>query len=220
MNVLIVAAHPDDEVLGVGGTLAKHVQAGDQVHILLMADGETSRDGGHQIEARKQAAQDCAKVLGAKTTQCLNLPDNQMDTIPLLDIVKKIEHAIDQIKPNIVYTHHPNDLNIDHDITSRAVVTACRPVWPFTISKILAFETLSCTEWSDAYSGNAFTPDYFVDVTGSWSVKCAALECYKSELRAFPHPRSYEALEALATYRGVQVGCKKAEAFKTLRIID
>lgn len=219
MKVLVVAAHPDDEALGAGATLAKHVQAGDRVAVVFLADGEGSRGNVDHLTDRKKMAQNCANALGIDSIHFLDFPDNKMDSVPLLDIVQKIENYIREVRPDTVYTHNPQDLNIDHQLTARAVITACRPIWPFAIARILAFETLSNTEWSSVYTGQSFTPDYFVDCTETWSKKVAGLQCYQPEMRDFPHARSYEAVDALGIYRGVQVGVKKAEAFKVLRMI-
>ncbi len=220
MKVLAIVAHADDEALGAGATLAKHAAAGDEVSALFVADGEGARGNTDNLTKRKNSAQQAAKALGVKNCHFLDLPDNRLDSLPLLDIVQKIEPCIMDIKPDVIYTHNPHDLNIDHEYTARAVMTACRPVLPFKISSILAFETLSSTEWSAPHSGHPFNPDYFVDCTAAWDKKMKAIDCYKDEMRAFPHPRSPEAINALGIYRGAQAGFQKAEAFKVLRILN
>lgn len=217
-HILAIVAHPDDEVLGAGATLARHAMEGDTVTIAFMADGEASRGSKDGIAMRKEAAKASAKIIGAQECRFFSFPDNAMDSVPLLEISQKIESVIADAKPDTIYTHNPEDLNIDHQLTARAVMTAARPVWPFSIGTILAFETLSSTEWSAPVFGNAFAPDYYVECEVSWNKKLDAMECYKNEMRPFPHPRSKEAIDGLGIYRGIQAGFKKAEAFKVLRI--
>ena len=213
--VLTIAAHPDDEVLGCGATMAKHSARGDLVYVLLIADGETSREEYHNLNRNAQADA-AAEILGIEKVFSLNLPDQRLDTLALLDIVKKIEAVIDEIKPNIIYTHFANDLNLDHRIVNRAVLTACRPLPESLISAIFTFEIQSSTEWS----GNdeaAFKPNHIVDVSGFMEKKSEALHAYSSEMRDFPHSRSYEALEYLAKLRGAQAGVQAAECFQIER---
>jgi len=224
MNVLVVVAHPDDEVLGVGGTAARLTQAGEQVYILIIADGESSRSNGDNltrtaITVRASAAECAARVLGARPPQLLGYPDNRLDSIPLLDIVKQVEAVIEELGPEIIFTHHPYDLNIDHQIVASAVMTACRPVPNAIVRTIYAFETPSSTEWTVTKTMNAFVPRRIVEITSTLSTKIAALRCYHSEMRPFPHARSYEGVEALARWRGVSAGFVAAEAFDILREI-
>ena len=148
-RVLVIAAHPDDEVLGCGGTITRHAAEGDAVHILIMAEGVTSRDKTRDTEARQedlstlaQTAKKAGSFLGAESVELLSFPDNRMDTLPLLDVVKEIEDRLKKIKPSLVYTHHQSDLNIDHQITHRAVVTACRPYPGQSVRTLLFFEVL------------------------------------------------------------------------------
>jgi LmbE family N-acetylglucosaminyl deacetylase len=215
--VLVVAAHPDDEILGCGGTLARHVAADDIVHIIILADGETSRGNIDTLVKRTQDAERAAAVLGVNLYRLLGLPDNRLDQLPLLDIVQLIEPAISEIRPTIVYTHHGGDLNIDHKITHRAVLTACRPLPDSTIRAIYTFETPSSTEWSSGQQDFPFTPIHIVDISKTLDQKMAALGCYASEMRAFPHARSYEAIESMARFRGAQFGLEAAEVFGVIR---
>ena len=150
----------------------------------------------------------------------LGLPDNQLDTLSLLDVIQSIESVIERIVPSVVYTHSGADLNADHRILHQAVVTACRPLPDSPVRKLYAFETVSSTEWSTAAMGPSFRPTHFVGVAAFWSQKLAALHCYESEMRRFPHARSYEAVEAIARVRGSQVGLEMAEAFETLLDIE
>jgi N-acetylglucosamine malate deacetylase 1 len=219
MKVLVVAAHPDDEVLGCGGTIAKHVQAGDEVHVLIMSIGVDSRDMAveeirAESESRKASAQQASKILGTDIMLIYEFPDNKMDTIPHLSIVKLIEIFIQQLSPELVYTHHAGDMNVDHRITHQAVMTACRPLPGCSVKTILCFEVPSSTEW-----GTGFEPNWFVDVTRVWKKKQDALVAYESEMREFPHPRSYEGVRHLAQWRGATVGVHAAEAFMVARRI-
>ncbi len=213
-SVLIVAAHPDDEVLGCGGTIARHVAEGDNVYVLIMADGVTSR-GDNSLLERYNSAGNAAQVLGIKPPKMLGLPDNKLDTIPLLDIVKMIEDVVRDVKPTIVYTHHSGDLNIDHTITHRAVMTACRPIPNQMVHSIYGFEILSSTDWNG--DNKYFRPCHYVDVFPYVDRKIDALKCYSEEILEFPHARSLVSVNALLQFRGAQVGLMAAEAFTILR---
>jgi len=221
-KVLIVAAHPDDEVIGCGGTIVRHVMAGDEVHVVFMTNGESSRidlNCESNIVNRHQAAIDVSRLLNICTTQFFDLPDNKMDTIPLLDVVRLLESTIMKIEPSVVYTHYANDLNIDHCITHRAVMTACRPQPGCCVREIYSFEILSSTGWGGASPNSSFEPNYFVDISNVWRKKVDVLNIYNFEMRSFPHARSVEGIQALATLRGVSVGVSFAESFKVERII-
>jgi LmbE family N-acetylglucosaminyl deacetylase len=220
MNILVVAAHPDDEVLGCGGAIAKHTQNGDQVHILILAEGATSRNLEHdrrlfqsELSALETAAHQASKVLGANSLSLHDFPDNRMDSCDLLDIIKTIEQTIDQYQPQIVYTHHSGDVNIDHQLIHQATVTACRPIPKQTVQTLLFFEIPSSTEWQTSGSASPFIPNWFVDISETLECKLKALEFYQSEMRPYPHPRSLEAVEFLARWRGATIGVRAAESF-------
>jgi len=215
-KILVVAAHPDDEVLGCGATIFKHVQDGDKVQVIFLADGFSSRDDS---DNRDVSAEKSSKILGCEKPIFLNFPDNQLDAVPLLEIVKKLEEVINNFQPNIIYTHHFGDLNIDHQITHKAVMTACRPQPNFCVKEIYSFETLSATHWQSSSMGNAFIPNCFVNVNGFMSKKIEALQCYDNEMRAAPHARSYESVENLAKFRGGLAGIKVAEGFFIERLV-
>ena len=219
-SVAVVAAHPDDEVLGCGGTLARMASDGRTVHILLLADGETSRSPGTdqpfdsaKLAARQTAAEKASKILGASSVEVLAFPDNRLDSLVLLDVVKQIEAFIQRHQPSTVFTHHVGDVNIDHQVVHHAVVTACRPLPGNPVKELLFFEVPSSTEWRPASSAEPFIPNWFVDISTTLAKKLQALEIYDSELRVFPHPRSLKAVNALATWRGATVGVEAAEAF-------
>ena len=226
-RVLAVVAHPDDEVLGVGGTLARHAAAGDQMQVLIMAEGATARgdaatgeDGAASVSALTDAAARAATILGYPSPHHAFLPDNRLDTLPLLDIVKQIEAMVASFEPTRVYTHHGGDLNIDHRIVHEAVVTTCRPLPEGTVCGLYAFETPSSTEWRTPSASSLFIPNRFVDITHQLEQKMAALACYAQEMRPFPHARSTEAVAALARQRGASVGLEAAEALSVIREIE
>ena len=220
-NILVVAAHPDDEVLGCGGTILKHVENGDSVHLVFMADGVGSRNGSFDAEfaERKKFMEKASLLLGVKSTTCLGFPDNRMDSMTLLDVVQPLEKVINTIRPEIVYTHHVGDLNIDHQITHKAVMTACRPIPSSTIKEIYAFEVLSSTEWQTP-DQNPFTPNVFNDVTDFVEQKHSALCAYEHEMRPAPHSRSFENVVNLMKLRGNSLGANYAEAFILIRKVS
>ncbi len=219
-RVLVVAAHADDEVLGCGATIAKHIANQDKVKVIFMTDGVGARDNSsvQESQARALALTNAMTALGVTDYQCFDFPDNQMDTVSLLSIVKEIEQVIAEFQPSIVYSHFGHDLNIDHRITHQAVMTACRPIKGHSVKKIFAFEVLSSTEWQSP-SAPSFKPQYIVNISPFWPQKLQALQSYQQELRAFPHSRSLECIEALATLRGASHGFEKAEAFQVERIL-
>lgn len=218
-NVLIVAAHPDDEALGCAGVIAKHASLGDQVSVLFLSDGESSRENvSSEILERQEMAKKAAQVLGAHIAGFLNFPDNQMDSVPFLTIVKQVEQCIEKYKPSIVYTHFGGDLNIDHQIACKSVMTACRPLPNAPVKKIYAFEVVSSTEWTDEDHG--FLPTHFVNIKDFWTQKEKALSVYGVEMRDFPHARSIENLKSLAVHRGASAGLEMAEAFRLIRSIE
>lgn len=217
-KVLVVAAHPDDEVLGCGATIARHVSDGDFVYVVFLSDGCLSRPNVSQrdLSNRRVAAEKAKKILGVSNNFYLNFPDNRMDAVPLLDIIQKVEQIVDDVRPSIVYTHHHGDLNIDHRIAFQAVITACRPTPSSTVRKIYTFETLSSTEWGPP-SHQFFLPNHYVDVGFSFEQKLQAINAYSFEMRAAPHTRSVPHVEGLAKHRGSEVGFYLAEAFVTIR---
>lgn len=216
MKILIVVAHPDDEVLGCGGTMAGHVKQGDQVNVLILSEGVTARDdhGEHyEISQREQAAQKANDILGVTSLVLHDFPDNRLDSIDRLDVIKVIEKSINQIKPEVIYTHHSGDVNIDHRRVHEAVIAACRPQPGHCVRRLLFFEVASSTEWQPGTSAPFFMPNWFVDISKTLDLKMKALDAYTFEMRQFPHPRSLRALEYLARWRGAIVGVDAAEAF-------
>ena len=223
-TVAILAAHPDDEVLGCGGTIAWHIAKGDEVHVIILAEGITSREENLNVNKSKKilnqlikSAKKAHDILGTTSLNFLNFPDNRMDSLDLLTIVKIVEKELSQISPGIVYTHHVNDLNIDHQRTNKAVMTASRPYPNQSIKKILTFEVQSSTDWQQPNSNNNFVPNCYIDISGYLTKKLQALEAYSLEMRPWPHSRSNKALKHLAYWRGSTVGFKAAEAFQLIR---
>ena len=217
-NILVIVAHADDEVLGCGGTIAKMIQKGSVVHVAFLADGVSSRDQNHEISlanlsARQECARKASNILGVNSYHFGNFPDNQMDTVPLLEIVNNIENLICKYRPDTIITHHSGDLNIDHQLTHKAVYTACRPQKGHFVKTILHIEVASSTEWQAANITPHFCPNLFVDISRTLEQKLTALEMYKDELRAWPHTRSIQAIQHLAKWRGATIGVDAAEAF-------
>lgn len=216
--VLVVVAHPDDETLGMGGTIARHSAQGDQVHLLCLSNGVGARGADSEAaQKRQQDARKATEKLGVSSTCFLEFPDNAFDGIPLLEIIKAIEAERGKYAPTIVYTHHGSDLNIDHRLTCQAVLTAFRPQPGESCREILAFEVNSSTEWATSVLGTPFAPDTYVDVSAYRSCVLEAYQCYGEEVRPDPHARSVKALEVSLQHRGREVGLSEAEAFVTLR---
>ncbi|MDD3311831.1 PIG-L deacetylase family protein [Pseudodesulfovibrio sp.] len=221
-KVLAVAAHPDDETLGCGGTLARLAAQGAEVVIILLGEGPTSRLDSDAAASRSGAARSAGKaasILNATELILGNMPDNRFDSVPLLDLVQFIEKSTREFDPDIIFTHHAGDLNIDHSLTHRAVMTAFRPLPGKTARTILGFEVLSSTEYAPPGAGPQFTPQVYVNVADQLDRKIEALGAYEEELQPWPHPRSAQAIQALAALRGSQCGCIAAEAFMLYRAI-
>lgn len=225
MKVLVIAAHPDDEILGCGATAARLVAEGQEVHFAILGEGITSRHPQReearvsQLSQLHDQAHAAAAKVGVKNVILKKLPDNRLDTVPLLDVVKIVEDLIDRLRPEVIYTHHGGDLNIDHEVVHRAVLTATRPVAGHPVREIYAFEVPSSTEWAFQRLQPAFRPNVFVDVSRTLDAKIAAMESYESEARKFPHPRSPQALRAAAMRWGSVAGCGAAEAFELVRSV-
>lgn len=224
-SVLVIAAHPDDEVLGCGGAIAKLAAEGAEVHLALLADGVGSR--GHievvdqaKVDQRRKAARKAADILGIASISFDDLPDNQLDTVPLLDITQRVEALTARYRPTTIFTHHVGDLNVDHRRVHQAVITACRPQRGHPVRTLLCFEVASSTEWQPPGSGVPFLPNWFIDISSTLDQKLLALEAYSVELRDWPHPRSREGAEHLARWRGATVGCEAAEAFLLVRCLQ
>ena len=232
MNVLIIVAHPDDEVLGMGGTILKHTSRGDLVTIVYMTTGITSRRSLNyrnlptykltkknelvvkkQIVGLRKDAEKACKLLKVKENIFLDFPDNEMDTVPLLKIIKTIEKLVKENKPDRIYTSHYGDLNIDHRIVCEATLTACRS-FALPVKEIMCFEILSSTESAFPYQ---FKPNHFINIKDQLDKKIKAMQAYKNEIRDFPHPRSVENIKNSAHKWGIISGFHTAEAFELIR---
>lgn len=216
--ILVVAAHPDDEVLGCGGTIARLADHGAEIQVAFLADGVGARSAdiapSHgDLVRRREAATRACEILGARPPSFDDLPDNRLDIVPLLDVVKRVEALLEMHRPDTVLTHHRGDVNIDHRIVHDAVVTACRPQPRHSVRRLAFFEVASSTEWQPPGSAPAFLPNLFVDISYTLERKMAALGAYAEEMRDWPHPRSLVAVEYLARWRGASVGVDAAEAF-------
>jgi LmbE family N-acetylglucosaminyl deacetylase len=213
-TVLVCAAHPDDEILGCGATMARHVRAGDDVHAVILGRGVASRgDDGAAVEALEAAARRANAIVGVTSLRFFDFPDNRMDTVDRLSIAKCLEEEIARVRPSIVYTHHRSDLNVDHGRVADAAAIAARPLPGSSVASLLFFEVASSTDARPAGVTVPFEPNWFVDVSATLEFKLAALREYAAEMRAFPHPRSIEAVEHLARWRGAMAGVAAAEAF-------
>lgn len=223
MRSLIIAAHPDDEILGCGGTALRRIAEGEEFFALVLGEGITARytdpKSAPPSELKKldKNFRQVATHMGFKQAWHESFPDNRLDSVDLLDVVKKVSSVISEVKPDTIYTHFEGDLNVDHRICFQAVLTACRPVENSSVQEILVFETPSSTEWISQTSCPQFCPNVFIDIDETLEKKIAAMELYESEARAYPHPRSPEALRIVAKRWGVQVGLKAAEAFMLIR---
>jgi LmbE family N-acetylglucosaminyl deacetylase len=223
-KILVVVAHPDDEVLGCGGTIAKYANEGNIIYCLFLGKGKASRfSNKNSLKIKKEQtvltkeAKKAAEILGITQVFFENFPDQRYDTVPILTIIKAIRRIKEKIKPNIIFTHHFGDLNRDHRITFQATLTVCRPLKKETVKKIYSFEVPSSTEWGGPERKNYFVPNVFVDVSDTFNRKINALKSYKSEIRKFPHPRSLKGVKILAQKRGMEVGLNYAEAFELIR---
>lgn len=228
MTTLVIAAHPDDEILGCGGTIARLAGSGEAVHIAILGEGITSRHADpaqarseepQAIADLHQCSQRAGRCVSATSVRNLSLPDNRFDTLPTLEVVKVIENLIDEFQPETVYTQHGGDLNIDHVVTFRATLTATRPMAGCPVKTVYAYEVASSTEWAFGQFAPQFTPQVYVDISATLEKKITAMQSYESEAREFPHPRSPDALRAIATRWGTQVGLPAAEVFSVVRDI-
>lgn len=224
MKIGVIAAHPDDEILGCGATMAKLASSHD-VRILILGEGVTSRftdraeASSESLSSLAADARRAAALVGVSSVAFGGLPDNRFDSLPLLEVIKHVESWIAAFGPDEIYTHHPGDLNVDHGVTFRAVLTATRPMAGCTVRNVYAFEVGSSTEWAFQRIAPPFAPTVFHDVSAVIDRKVAAMDAYSSEARPFPHPRSGEAIRAAARRWGSVIGADSAEAFELIRSV-
>lgn len=223
MIVLVFAPHPDDEIIGCGGTITRHVENGDIVFVCIVTRGKPPvykhtpeileklpHDLFNEIEASH-------KVLGIKNTYYLQFPAVMLETVPRYELNDKISEIITKLQPSVIYMPHFGDMQKDHAVTSEAIMVAVRPKGHHIVQAVYSYETLSETEWNIPHSANAFIPNTYVDISKYLDRKKQAMSYYKSQLSDFPNPRSLEAMEALAKYRGSTMGSTSAEAFMLIR---
>ena len=205
-NILVVVAHTDDETLGLGGTIARHSLMGDKVYGISMTDGLSSRVkvNKKKIKLREKASENAAKIIGLNWLKAANFPDNAIDTIPILKVIKIIEKAKTKIKPSLIYTHSSADLNIDHRIVSEATLVAFRPQTNEIWEEIRTFEVPSATDYGHKSVTNNFCPNLYINITETWKMKLNALKEYKMEMRKSPHSRSFDGLENLANIEAIK----------------
>ena len=228
-RVMVVVAHPDDELLGLGATMNKLIsEYGITAHVVILGEGITSRSEERDVEKwkeelaiHKQNIQNAQKAIGYQSLAVYDFPDNRFDTVALLDIIKVIEKEKQLFKPEIIFTHHGGDVNIDHQRVFEAVITAGRPMAQEKVKSIIAFETPSGAEWRASSDPRHFIPNFFVSVSEeNINAKIKGMESYEFEKRPYPHPRSPQALKIQAQRWGVAVGTEFAEAFQVIRIIS
>ena len=218
-KILAIVAHPDDEVLGCGGYLHKMSQTGVPVEVAFMAPATTARSGKIEIDDSLNQAKEAASILGIDIASVCNYADCQMDAIPFLQVVQSVERAIYHSKPTIVLTHHPGCLNIDHQVTGKAVLTACRPFAFPRVRQVLFFATPSSTEWGHHQLSPAWQPNLFVQLSEeNVTAKVRALVAYETEVKQAPHPRSESLIWVNAQQVGSVFGCRYAEAFMAARL--
>jgi LmbE family N-acetylglucosaminyl deacetylase len=218
-KVLVISAHPDDEILGLGGTLRRHAQDGAEVHTFIACEGAGMRyDEAHHARVVEQANR-AAGILGVARVHFGELPDQRLDTLPLVEVAAKVEALVDSLRPDTVYTHFQGDVNHDHGVLFRAVQVATRPYAAPWVRDVLAYETASSTEWGAPTVQGHFVPEVFVDISQTLEAKIEAFLCYEKEVREAPHPRSPESLRARARTFGSYVGLDAAEPFQVVRSI-
>ncbi|MBX3457105.1 MAG: PIG-L family deacetylase [Candidatus Paracaedibacteraceae bacterium] len=216
-TIAVIAAHPDDEVFGCGGTLLKCKKKGFDVHLLFMTNGISARDhiDANDMDIRHEGYEKAVKFLGPKTSDYLDFPDNQLDTVPFLTVVKEIEKFLLKTQPDTILTHYRHDLNLDHRLTANAVLTASRPGSECFVPTILSFEVPSSTHWN--LGEEPYVPNLYIDISDVINEKMKYLDCYASEMRGYPHARSMEKILALSQMRGADCFKQHAEAFILLR---
>ncbi len=222
-KILVIVAHPDDECIAMAGTIKKHINKGDDVLVISMTNGVGARNNSSDsiVKDRKYSADKASSILGFTWGERFDFKDNQLDTYPLLEIIKSIEIVKRKYNPKIVYTHSSADLNIDHRVITNAVITAFRPEPNEYCKEIRLFEVPSSTDYGNDFVTGTFLPNLFVSINDEeLSLKIKALQAYKSEIREYPHPRSLESIKLLAKLRGSQVGLNLAEAFQIIRKIE
>lgn len=218
-RVLVIGAHPDDEVLGCGGVIARHVAHGDEVHVAIVTRGTPELFPPEQIENTRKELKQAHTLLGVKQAHFLNFPAPLLDTVARYKLNDALLHLLHDYQPETVYMHHHGDVHLDHQVIYHAALVACRPIKGLTVRQLLAYETLSETEWAAPQGDAWFVPNYYVDISAYLPRKLDAMACYASQVKPPPHARSLRNIEALARYRGATVSKDAAEAFMVVRQI-
>jgi LmbE family N-acetylglucosaminyl deacetylase len=220
MKILVLATHPDDEVLGCGGSIARHTASGDRVEVLVVTRGTPEKYSKEQVDLLRQELEAAHAILGVSKVHFLDFPAPKLDTVPLCELADSLGTALAAAQPEVLYLPHRGDLHSDHRAVFAAAMVAARPIGGNGARRLLCYETLSETEWAAPVIEEAFLPTVFVDISDFLEKKKQALACYRSQLKEFPHPRSLQGVEALARLRGSAVGVNAAEAFQLIREID
>ena len=216
-KVLAIAPHADDEIIGLGGTLAKHVSQGDEVYVCIVTRGKEPIFTEEYMKVLREETNACHKELGVVKTFFLEFPSVMLDSVPRHELNGALMGVFNEVKPQIVYFPHFGDLQKDHFLVAEATMVCVRPKYGYKIEGVYAYETLSETEWNIPHLANAFIPQCYVDVSEFLEKKLELLKCYKSQLSEFPNSRSIQAVTALANYRGATIGVNAAEAFAVIK---
>lgn len=219
-SVLVLGAHPDDEVLGLGATLARHIARGDAVCVALIADGNPIRYDEELARHAHQCAREAASRLGVTEVRFAGMGDQRLDTLGIVDVTQWIEGVVRDVRPSTIYTHHRGDANYDHRVVFEATMAAVRPYNAPFVERVLCYETPSSSEWAQALPEHFFMPNVYVDITDHLETKLNAIAAYHLELRPYPHPRSIEALRIRAAHWGSVIGVRAAEPFSLVREIE
>lgn len=220
MNVLVIAPHRDDEVIGAGGTIAKHSSSGDTVYICIVTHGTEPLYSADLDKIVRDECVNADKLLGAHGTIFLDFPAAMLETVPRYELNEALVNVVQKTKPDIVYIPHRGDMQLDHKITVDAAMVALRPKYEHVIKKIYAYETLSETGWDIPNVTNEFIPTSYVDISDYLEIKLKAMQIFTTQLAMFPNPRSVEAMRSLAMFRGATVNKRAAEAFMLIREIN
>lgn len=220
MNILVIAPHPDDEVLGCGGTMVKHAAQGDAVYVAIITKGTSPMFAAEIIEQTRMECRQADSFLGVKETFFLDFPAVKLEEVPRSEFNLAFIKLIQKIKPDIVYLPHRGDMQLDHKMTVDAAMVALRPKYEHIVSKIYAYETVSETGWDIPNTVNGFIPNYYNNISGYLEKKITALSMFKTQIADYPDARSLKAVEALAIYRGTTVHVEAAEAFVLIREIS
>jgi N-acetylglucosamine malate deacetylase 1 len=220
MKILVLATHPDDEVLGCGGSMARHSARGDRVEVLVATRGTPEKYSQDQVDSLRKELEAAHAVLGVSTAHFLDFPAPKLDTVPVCELADSIGAVLSTVQAEVIYLPHRGDLHSDHRAVFAAAMVAVRPIAGNGVRRVLCYETLSETEWAASVVEEAFLPTVFTDISDFLEKKKQALACYRSQVKEFPHPRSLQGVEALARLRGSTAGVGAAEAFQLIREMD